>query len=69
MKRWLLIAALGVSALGCRTVKPWERGTLAHRCMSRDTRPEESRARQHMLGARESGRGASGETGGGCGCN
>lgn len=63
-------AALAVLLLcfGCAPVRPWERGTLAHRCMTPDSRPEEARARQHMLGARESSRGASGESGGGCGC-
>lgn len=54
---------------GCRPIKPWQRGILAHPCMNEDSRPEESFARQHMLGARESSQGATGETGGGCGCN
>ncbi|MBK9265253.1 MAG: DUF4266 domain-containing protein [Polyangiaceae bacterium] len=36
--------------------------------MRSDTRPEETRARNHMLGAREASQGASGERGGGCGC-
>ena len=69
MKR---IAALLVAAAwlgGCAPVRPWQRGTLAHRCMQPDARPQETRARNHMLGARESAQGAAGEAGGGCGCN
>jgi hypothetical protein len=54
---------------GCAPVKPWQRGRLAHRCMQTDRRAEQNRARQHMLGARESSQGATGEAGGGCGCN
>ena len=67
----LLVGALLLLALvaGCaRTVKPWERRLLAHPCMSPDSRPEEVRAELHMLGARETSRGAAGDTGGGCGC-
>ncbi|MFO0568515.1 MAG: DUF4266 domain-containing protein [Polyangiaceae bacterium] len=60
----LVLALLG----GCAPVHAWQRGTLASRCMSPDSRPSESRARTHMLGAREGSSGASGETGGGCGC-
>lgn len=62
----LLIAPLVAGA--CAPVRPWERGTLAHPCMRADARPEESRAKNHMLGAREASQGASGERGGGCGC-
>lgn len=53
----------------CRPLKPWQRGTLAHPCMTDDSRPEERFAKQHMLGARETTQGATGEAGGGCGCN
>ncbi len=65
--RLLLLLALLLGA--CAPVRSWQRGTLAHRCMRPDARPEETRARNHMLGARESAQGASGESGGGCGCN
>jgi hypothetical protein len=64
----LAAAALGAAGVGCAPVRPWERSLLAHRCMTPDSRPEETKARLHMLGARESARGAAGETGGGCGC-
>ena len=69
MRRALVVAALLLGVAACRPVKPWQRGTLAHPCMTDDGRREERRAREHMLGARESSQGASGETGGGCGCN
>ena len=58
----------GAGAAGCAPVRPWERVLLAHRCMRPDARPEEARARLHMLDARETSRGGAGETGGGCGC-
>jgi hypothetical protein len=61
--------AMLLGGAGCGAVRPWQRETLSHRCMTEDGRPEESRARQHMLSAREAAQGASGETGGGCGCN
>lgn len=52
----------------CQPVPRWNRATLAHRCMRSDGRPEELRARLHMLGAREAAQGAAGLRGGGCGC-
>ena len=66
----LLLAAVlaGSMALGCASVRPWERRLLAHRCLDPEARPEELRAELHMLGAREASRGAAGDTGGGCGC-
>lgn len=64
-----LLLALAVAAAGCGRVPAWQRESLAHRCMTDAGRDEESRARQHMLGAREGSQGAGGETGGGCGCN
>lgn len=67
VKRAALVILLVLGA-GCSPVHAWQRGTLAHRCMSSDARPDESRARVHMLGAREGSGGASGEAGGGCGC-
>jgi len=69
MRKLFALTFALVCLSGCRPIKPWQRGTLAHRCMQPDSRPEESRAKQHMLGARETSQGASGETGGGCGCN
>lgn len=64
----LALSAVLVLSAGCTPVRPWQRSTLAHRCMTSDSRPEEARARRHMLGARETSQGATGEAGGGCGC-
>lgn len=64
----ILILVMPWLLLGCQPVPPWNRGTLAHRCMRPDARPEEGRARTHMLGAREATQGAAGQKGGGCGC-
>ena len=63
-----LLFAFVLLASACEPVHSWERGLLAHPAMRADTRPEETRARNHMLGAREASQGASGERGGGCGC-
>lgn len=63
------IALACVAFGGCGQVKPYQRGTLAHPAMRSDSRPEESKARQHMVGARETSQGGTGEAGGGCGCN
>ncbi len=66
------VFALSIACLllaSCTTIKPWQRETLTHPCMTDESRPEELFAKQHMLGARETTQGASGETGGGCGCN
>lgn len=64
--KWLLVFVLVLSA--CTPVHPWQRGRLAHPCMVADGRPEEDAARAHMVGARESTQGATGDRGGGCGC-
>lgn len=64
---WSLFALLPFTS-ACEPVRAWERGLLSHPAMRSDTRPEETRARNHMLGAREASQGASGERGGGCGC-
>ncbi|MEK6606467.1 MAG: DUF4266 domain-containing protein [Myxococcota bacterium] len=65
----ILVIALG--ALGCAPVRPWERGTLAHRCMRADDAPrvDARKWELHVLWAREASVGAAGEAGGGCGCN
>jgi hypothetical protein len=67
--RWLLSLLLCLPLSGCVQIPIWRRGKLAHRCMDGDAHPAGSKARQHMLGARESSQGAVGEAGGGCGCN
>lgn len=66
--RLVLALACLLAASSCAPVRPWERSVLASEAMRPDARPEESRARGHMLGARETSQGATGERGGGCGC-
>ncbi len=61
-------AALG----GCSIepwVKPYERDHLADSIMSFDRDPVSSAYTDHVYEAREGARGATGSSGGGCGCN
>lgn len=69
-KKWFLPGFCWILWLvgACQPVPRWNRATLAHPCMRSDARPEEVRARLHMLGAREAAQGAAGQRGGGCGC-
>ncbi|MCA9557743.1 MAG: DUF4266 domain-containing protein [Myxococcales bacterium] len=71
MRVLLLVAlgALGATSSGCTAVRPWERGTLAKRCMQFDANPEEATLEQHTFAYREGAAGAAGGGGGGCGCN
>lgn len=63
----LLLAAIAVG--GCATVAPYERERLARRDMN-VTRGADARAGQeHATAFREGSGGATGATGGGCGCN
>ena len=50
-------------------VKPYERDDIADPIMSFDRDPISSAYTQHVYEAREGARGATGSTGGGCGCN
>jgi hypothetical protein len=67
------LVALGCCALtGCSVepwVKPYERDHLADPIMSFDPNPVSSAYTDHVYEAREGARGASGSSGGGCGCN
>ena len=55
---------------GCKPwVKPYERDRLADPIMSFEGDPASTRYLNHVFEARESGRGAEGGAGGGCGCN
>jgi hypothetical protein len=66
----LLIAA---AAGGCSRLEPWvkpyERENIADPIMAWDPDPVASSYMLHVYEAREGARGASGSTGGGCGCN
>ncbi len=61
----LVALALG----GCASVAPFERGTLARRCMTVAPMPGPKAALDHVLSIREAAAGGNGAQGGGCGCN
>ena len=50
-------------------VKPYERDRLADPIMSWERNPVSAAYTPHVLEAREAARGATGSSGGGCGCN
>jgi len=50
-------------------VRPYERDHLADPIMSFDRDPVSSAYMHHVYEAREGARGATGSSGGGCGCN
>jgi hypothetical protein len=50
-------------------VRPYERDHLADPIMSFDRNPVSSSYMHHVYEAREGARGATGSSGGGCGCN
>jgi hypothetical protein len=67
------LAALGCCVLGGCSIEPWvkpyERDHMADPIMSFDRNPVSSSYTDHVYEAREGARGASGSSGGGCGCN
>ena len=67
----VLLAA--AAAAGCSRLEPWvkpyERENIADPIMAWDPDPVASSYMLHVYEAREGARGASGSTGGGCGCN
>ncbi len=66
----LALAVLGALALNsCATVQPWQRQTLAHRCMILGRNAGEQTLEQHAFQYREGAAGGFGGGGGGCGCN
>jgi len=68
----LVISGL-LMASGCSNVEPWvkpyERANLADEVMKLDRNPVSNAYMNHVYEAREGARGASGSSGGGCGCN
>jgi len=63
----LTLAAAGVSATGCATVQPWQRGLLADSCMIFDAN-DTTAYMTHWQESREGSMGGFGVQGGGCGC-
>jgi hypothetical protein len=74
-RRWrigayLLALVLAMPLLGgCKTVRPWDRGTLAKRKMTFAPDATEDELDLHMQESREGSSGGYGSAGGGCGCN
>lgn len=58
-----------LTALGCATVAPYERETLARSDMQFEGAPEIAEGETHATEVREGSAGGFGGTGGGCGCN
>jgi len=68
----LLISALSLLG-GCKSLQPWvkpyERAALAEEVMSTDRNPTIDEYNLHVHEVREASHGATGSSGGGCGCN
>ncbi len=72
MFRSLLVVGALVLLTACSVepwVKPYERDHIADPIMSFDRDPVSSGYIHHVYEAREGARGATGSSGGGCGCN
>lgn len=69
--RGLLLFVAFVMTTGCTTVKPWQKGTLAHPSMEPDkgARAVGGGFAEHCFDVREGATGCTGQAGGGCGCN
>jgi len=70
--RLLILLALAGGALfgmGCETVKPWQRATLADYTMRADRDSLGASFNEHVWLSREEASGGTGVGGGGCGCN
>jgi hypothetical protein len=65
----VVVVTLGLGLSGCATVKPYERGRLAERCMRVERDAQAASMEAHVYEYREGATGATGTTGGGCGCN
>lgn len=68
----LLCGTLAVGlclAAGCVRVHAHQRERLAHPAMQGSVWAEEDKSEQHVFEVREASKGATGKTGGGCGCN
>ena len=68
-KRITFLALAAGLLAGCRTVQPWERGTMADYTMRPDRDPLSISLAEHIYFTREAAAGGRGVGGGGCGCN
>jgi hypothetical protein len=62
----LMLLSLGLGA--CATVQPWQRGRLAHDCMTFDSDASRVAYDAHWQESREGAAGGFGVQSGGCGC-
>jgi hypothetical protein len=73
VKRIAVAVALVAALSGCSPIQPWvkpyERENLADIIMAFDRDPVATAHMDHVYEAREGARGATGNAGGGCGCN
>ena len=72
LRRTLACLAISLLCTACSIepwVRPYERDHLADPIMSFDRDPVSSAYMHHVYEAREGARGATGSSGGGCGCN
>lgn len=64
-----LAMLLAGNSVGCSTVKPWQRGTLADPIMQPDRDPQGQGLIEHVYFSREAASGGRSVGGAGCGCN
>jgi hypothetical protein len=71
--RMLAVAIALLATTGCSGIEPWvkpyEREAIADPIMAWDRDPISTAYMNHVYDSREGARGASGASGGGCGCN
>jgi hypothetical protein len=67
--RTLVALILCSGAVGCATVKPWDRNLLAKREMQFVPCPQLHAIDEHVYFSKEASLGGSSLAGGGCGCN
>jgi hypothetical protein len=65
----LVAASAALTAPGCQTVAPYERGTLARPDMQLGGAKELAESERHATEVREGSIGGLDAAGGGCGCN
>jgi uncharacterized protein DUF4266 len=68
MKTLTGLVALSLGLAGCATVQPWQRGRLAHECMTFDADASRAAYEAHWQESREGAAGGFGVQSGGCGC-
>jgi len=65
----IIVLSLACLAVGCSTVKPWDRDLLAEKKMQLVPAPLDNALDEHVFFSKEAASGGQGTGGGGCGCN